>query len=63
MRITRKEITFIPQTLEGKKLADEYQKRLQEQSAFVDRKEDTQFISITARYIFEMRGEKDDARY
>lgn len=50
MIITRFEKTIIPQTLDGRKFANEYEKRLREQGVFRGRTEDTQSIVITAQY-------------
>jgi len=50
MTITRFEKTIIPQTLEGQKFANEYEKRLTEQGVFRGRAEDTQSIVIKAQY-------------
>lgn len=54
MTITRFEKTLIPQTLEGQKFADEYEKTLREQGNFIGRVEDTQAIVITAQNWFEV---------
>lgn len=58
MTITRFEKTLIPQTLEGQKFADEYEKTLREQGLFIGRIEDMQAIVITAQNWFEVT-EKD----
>lgn len=50
MNIGRLETTFFPNTPEGKKVADEFEKRLKEQWCFRGRKEDTQHIIIKAEY-------------
>ncbi len=61
MWITRKEVTVIPQTSEGQKVADEYESRLRSQGCFDGRKEDTVRITITALYSFSVKdGEADD---
>ena len=60
MTITRFEKTIIPQTLEGQKFADEYEKRLTEQGAFRGRAEDTLSIVIKAQYYFTISGEVED---
>lgn len=52
MNIIRAETTMIPNTFEGKKLADEYEAKLKEQCAFSGRKEDSRYISIDATYYF-----------
>ena len=57
MTITRFEKTIIPQTLEGQKFANEYEKRLTEQGAFRGRAEDTQVIVIKAQYYLTFTGE------
>ena len=58
MQITRYEQTVIPQTTEGRKFADEYEKRLRDQLAFDGRSEGTQAITISAVYYFDI---KDDS--
>ena len=60
MTITRFERTIIPQTLEGQKFANEYEKRLTEQGAFRGRAEDTQSIVIRAQYYLTFTGEVKD---
>ena len=60
MTITRFEKTIIPQTLEGQKFANEYEKRLTEEGAFRGRAEDTQAIVIKAQYYFAFTGEVED---
>jgi len=57
MHIVRKEQTIIPQTAEGIKFANEYETRLKSQGAFRGRDEDTQSITISAVYYFEMQAE------
>ena len=56
MTITRFEKTIIPQTVEGQKFANEYEKRLTEQGAFRGRAEDTQSIVIKAQYYLTFEG-------
>jgi len=60
MSITRFEKTIIPQTLEGQKFANEYEKRLTEQGAFRGRAEDTQSIVIKAQYYLTFTEEVED---
>ena len=60
MTITRFEKTIIPQTLEGQKFANEYEKRLTEQGAFRGRAEDTQAIVIKAQYYLTFTGDVED---
>ena len=60
MTITRFEKTIIPQTLEGQKFADEYEKRLTEQGAFRGRAEDSLSIVIKAQYYLTFTGEVDN---
>lgn len=62
MTITRFEKTIIPQTLEGLKFANEYEKRLTEQGAFRGRAEDTQAIVIKAQYYFTFTEEVEDGK-
>ena len=59
MKIVRQERTLIPNTLEGRKFAKEYAKRLKEQWAFRGCAEDTINITIDAEYIFELKEEDD----
>ena len=54
MTIIRTETTMIPNTLDGKKLADEYEQKLREQCAFNGRREDTRYIIIDATYHFSI---------
>lgn len=60
MTITRFEKTTIPQTLEGQKFANDYEKRLTEQGAFRGRAEDTQAIVIKAQYYLTITEEAED---
>ena len=61
MNIIRTETTMIPNTLDGKKLADEYEQKLREQCAFTGRCEDTSYISIDATYHYSIEdGETDE---
>ena len=60
MNITRYEKTIIPQTMFGRDFADEYEKRLREQYAFIGRSEDTQAIVIEAKYQFDIKEQTDD---
>jgi hypothetical protein len=60
MTITRFEKTIIPQTLEGQKFADEYEKRLTEQGAFRGRAEDSLSIVIKAQYYLTFTEEVDN---
>lgn len=60
MTITRFEKTIIPQTLEGQKFADEYEKRLTEQGAFRGRAEDSLSIVIKAQYYITFTEEVDN---
>ena len=59
MTIYRIETTIIPQTIEGRKFAAEYEERLRNQGAFYARNEDTETIDITARYQFNLKEESD----
>lgn len=55
MTIYRIEITIIPQTIAGRKFADEYEERLHNQGAFYARNEDAETIDITANYQFNLK--------
>jgi len=59
MTIYRIETTIIPQTIAGRKFADEYEERLRNQGAFYARNEDAETIDITARYQFNLKEERD----
>ena len=62
MKITRFETTIYPNTEQGKKLADEYQKKMEEQSIFGRREKDSQTITLTLGYQFEIAdAEVEDA--
>ena len=58
--ITKFEKTIIPQTLEGQKFANDYEKRLTEQGAFRGRAEDTLSIVIKAQYYFTIESKVDN---
>ena len=60
MTITRFEKTIIPQTLEGQKFANEYEKSLTEQGVVRGRAEDTQAIVIKAQYYLTLTGEVEN---
>ena len=55
MRVVRYETDIIPQTPEGRKFADEYEKRLKETGAFDRREESTEGIVIKAIYYFDIK--------
>jgi len=59
MTIYRIETTIIPQTIAGRKFADEYEERLRNQGAFDSRNEGTVTIDITASYQFNLIEESD----
>ena len=54
MIVTRFETTIYPNTEQGEKLADEYQKKMEKQDILVRRKEDAEAISLTMGYRFEI---------
>ena len=60
MKITRIEHTSIEQTIEGREFADEYEQRLKDQGVFRGRKEDTQFVTISAEYHFIVGSEEKE---
>ena len=62
MTIYRIETTIIPQTIEGRKFAAEYEERLRNQGAFYARNDDTETIDITARYQFNLKEESEDTQ-
>ena len=59
MTITRIESTLIPNTLEGKAFAKEYQDRLKQQGAFRKWQEDSTSIIITAEYHLDLKAETE----
>lgn len=59
MTIYRIETTIIPQTIAGRKFADEYEERLRNQGAFYARNEDAETIDITARYQFNLKEDDE----
>ncbi len=60
MTITRFERIVIPQTLEGQKFADYYEKILTKQGVFRGRSEDGQSIVIKTQYCLTLTGEIED---
>ena len=60
MTIYRIETTIIPQTISGRKFADEYEERLRNQGAFKSRIDGTKTINITANYQFNLIEESED---
>lgn len=59
MRIHTFEETFYPMTPLGIKYAEEYEKRLKDQGAFISRREDTAYIIIKAVYRFDVKEEEE----
>lgn len=55
MLIIRIEQTLIPNTLEGKAFADEYEERLRRQHVFRWREEDTTYITLKAVFTFSIK--------
>ncbi len=49
MLITKFERLMIPQTLEGQKFADEYERKIREHMIFISRAEDMRSIIIESR--------------
>ena len=60
MTIYRIETTIIPQTIAGRKFADEYEERLRNQGAFDSRNEGTTKINIMARYQFNLKEDEEE---
>lgn len=58
MRIHTFEETFYPMTPLGIKYAEEYEKRLKDQGAFISRREDTAHVIIKAVYRFDVEEEE-----
>lgn len=50
VRIMERTETFIEQSIEGRKIADELEEKLRLQGAFRGRKEDSNSIILTAEY-------------
>ncbi len=62
MIITKFEKFIIPQTLDGRSFADDYEKQLKEYHCFIARREDTQAIVIEAKYHFDIVLERGGNR-
>jgi len=60
MKVTRFETTIYPNTEQGEKLANKYQKEWEEQEILVRRKVDTQSIALTLGYQFEVADKEVD---
>lgn len=58
MKVTRFETTIYPNTELGEKLANKYQKEWEEQSIFGRREKDSQTITLTLGYQFEVADEE-----
>lgn len=60
MIITKFERVMIPQSLEGQKFADEYERKIRERMSFISRFEDMRSITIESRYYEEvLNGDED----
>lgn len=59
MTVHRLMTDIIPQTLEGQQFADLYENKLKDTNAFVDRRDSTQNIQITAEYYFDVSEEEE----
>ena len=59
MRIHTFEETFFPMTPLGIKYAEEYEKRLKDQGAFISKREDTAHVIIKAVYRFDIKEEEE----
>ena len=59
MTITKIEKVIIPHTLEGRKLADEYENIYREMGIFSNRSEDTEAIVIKAQSYYEISIEAE----
>ena len=57
MVITKFEKVIIPQTLEGQKFADEYERKIRERMTFISRAENTFSIVIESQYYEEVEKE------
>lgn len=60
MVITKFEKMIIPQTLEGQKFADEYERKIRERMSFISRCEDMWSITLESRYYEEVKDGNDD---
>ena len=60
MTVTVCEQTYVPNTPEGKKFADEYQKKLISQDAFLGRHERELTIMLSAAYHHEIKEDEND---
>ena len=60
MTIVKCEKLLIPQSADGLKFAESYEKQLKDQGVFISRKEDTQNIILEARYPFCVDGYGSD---
>lgn len=56
--VIRLEQTKIAATPGGRQFADEYQSKLIKQDAFLDRNEDEEYITISAKYSFMLREDE-----
>lgn len=55
MVITKFERVMIPQSLEGQKFADEYERKIRERMSFISRCEDMRSITLESRYYEEVK--------
>jgi hypothetical protein len=51
---------MIPQTLEGQKFADEYERKIRERMSFISRSEDMWSIILESRYYEEVENGNDN---
>ena len=59
MIITEYSKTIYPQTIQGRKMADEIELKLKSQGCFISREEDTVGIVLRSRYIFVVEDEEN----
>jgi hypothetical protein len=60
MVITKFERVMIPQTLEGQKFADAYERKIRERMSFISRSEDMRSIILESRYYEEVENGNDN---
>lgn len=61
MQIVKRETTILPNTPQGRKMADAIVASMQKyDGVFKGRKEDTQHITVYGEYIFHVRDEEDE---
>ena len=62
MRMQEISTRIIPTTPYGFKFAEEFEKKLRSQNCFVERKDSTNSIQITAEYFWDIKEDEDETR-